>query len=202
MPEPDDSLERACWCRGWTPVAGIDEAGRGALAGPVVAAAVILRHGARGYRDSKELLPPERERLAEEIRSTAVAWAVGVADAAEVDEVNVLEATRRAAVRAVRALRPSAGALVTDYLQLDVRVPVLWVPRADGTSCSVAAASILAKVTRDELMRRYEASYPGFDFASHKGYGSPRHLEALHELGPTPIHRRTFRPVAQARLFP
>ena len=202
MPEPDFSLEHACWCRGWSPVAGVDEAGRGALAGPVVAAAVILRRGAYAYRDSKELPPPERERLAVEIRGAALAWAVGIAEPDEIDRVNVLEATRLAAVRAVRELRFRAAALVTDYLDLEVPVPVLAVPKADGTSCSVAAASILAKTTRDDLMRRYEDAYPGFGFASHKGYGSPQHLDALTRRGPTRIHRLTFRPVAQARLFP
>ena len=183
-------------------MAGIDEAGRGALAGPVVAAAVILKRGRYAYRDSKEVPPPDRERLAVEIRCGALAWAVGVAGPDEIDRVNVLEATRLAALRAVGQLALRAAALVTDYLELDVDVPVLAVPKADGSSCSVAAASILAKVTRDDLMRRYEEAYPGFGFASHKGYGSPQHLDALRTHGPTAIHRRSFRPVAQAPLFP
>lgn len=201
MPEPDFSLERACWERGWTPVAGVDEAGRGALAGPVVAAAVILRRGDGGYRDSKQVAPDERERLAERIRAEAVAWSIGVADAGEIDRVNVLEATKLAAVRAVRGLAWRAGALVTDYLYLDVPIPVVAVARGDGASCSIAAASILAKTERDGIMRAFETAYPGFGFASHKGYGSPMHLEALRTQGVSPVHRRTFRPVAQARLF-
>lgn len=190
------------WRRGYSPVAGVDEAGRGALAGPVVAAAVIMARGATGYRDSKQLSPPQRSRLAEQIRRSAVAWSVGLADAVEVDRLNVLEATRRAAVRAVHGLRVRPLALVTDYLELDLPEPILAVPRADGTSCNVAAASILAKVTRDALMCDLDETVPGYGFSSHKGYGSPRHLLALRELGPSAIHRHTFRPVAQARLFP
>lgn len=189
------------WRRGYSPVAGIDEAGRGALAGPVVAAAVVLGRGHEGYRDSKLLTPKRRGELAHEIRHTAVAWAVGYAEADEVDRVNVLQATRRAAVRALSGLGLRPEALVTDYLQLDVDVPVLAVPRADSTSASVAAASILAKVTRDELMCRLDQTVPGYGFSSHKGYGSGRHLEALQRLGPSPAHRRSFKPVRQARLF-
>lgn len=189
------------WRRGYTPVAGIDEAGRGALAGPVVAAAVVLGRGHEGYRDSKQLSPSRRAVLARQIRETAVAWSVGYADADEVDRVNVLQATRRAAMRALTDLGLRPEALVTDYLELDVDVPVLAVPRADGTSASVAAASILAKVTRDELMCRLDETVPGYGFASHKGYGSGRHLEALQLLGPSRVHRRSFKPVRQARLF-
>jgi ribonuclease HII len=168
----------------------------------VVAAAVILRRGDGGYRDSKTIDPAERERLAERIRATAVAWSVGVAEADEIDQINVLEATRRAAIRAVEGLACRAGALVTDYLALDVPVPVVAVAKGDATSCSIAAASILAKTTRDALMRTFDTTYPGFGFASNKGYGSPLHLEALRAQGVSPIHRRTFRPVAQVRLFP
>jgi ribonuclease HII len=201
VPDADFSLEAMFWQRGYTPVAGVDEAGRGALAGPVVAAAVILACGATGYRDSKQLSPTQRSRLAEQIRRTAIAWSVGMADAAEVDRLNVLEATRHAAVRAVRGLRVRPAALVTDYLELDLSQPMLAIPRADGASCNVAAASILAKVTRDALMCDLDETLPGYDFSSHKGYGSPRHLHALRELGPSAVHRHTFRPVAQARLF-
>lgn len=201
MPETDFSLEAMFWRRGYTPVAGIDEAGRGALAGPVVAAAVILGAGANEYRDSKRLSPVQRSRLADEIRSCSIAWSVGLAEPDEVDALNVLEATRLAAIRAVEGLAVRPAALVTDYLALDLPVPILAVPRADDTSCSVAAASIVAKVARDALMCGFDATVPGYGFASHKGYGSARHLAALQELGPSPIHRRTFRPVAQARLF-
>ena len=201
MPEPDFSLEAACWRRGLTPVAGVDEAGRGALAGPVVAAAVVLVPGDHPYRDSKELDPPLRERLAEQIKASAVAWAVACAEPDEIDRWNVLQATRVAALRAVRALAPRPAALVTDYLDVAAGVPVVAVVRGDGRSASVAAASILAKTTRDRMMRDFDDAYPGFGFAAHKGYGSPAHLAALDQLGPCAIHRRSFKPVAQARLF-
>ena len=201
MPEPDFSLEAACWCRGLTPVAGVDEAGRGALAGPVVAAAVVLTPGEHPYRDSKELDPATREQLAEQIKRTAVAWAVASAEPDEIDRWNVLEATRVAALRAVKSLAPRPAALVTDYLELAAGVPVVAVVGGDGRSSSIAAASILAKTTRDRMMRDFDGTYPGFGFASHPGYGSPAHLAALDTLGPCAIHRRTFKPVAQARLF-
>lgn len=201
MPEPDFTLEAACWRRGLTPVAGVDEAGRGALAGPVVAAAVILTPGEHPYRDSKQLDAATRERLAERIRATAVGWAVARAEPDEIDRFNILEATKIAALRALHALAPRPCALVTDYLELATEVPVIAVTGGDGRSASVAAASILAKTARDALMRDFEHAYPGFGFASHKGYGSPEHLAALDALGPCAIHRRTFRPVAQARLF-
>ena len=201
MPDPDFALEAACWRRGLTPVAGVDEAGRGALAGPVVAAAVVLVPGDHPYRDSKQLDAPTRERLAEQIKASAVAWAVACAEPDEIDRWNVLEATRVAALRAVRALVPRPAALVTDYLDVAARVPVVAVAGGDGRSASIAAASILAKTTRDRMMRDFDDAYPGFGFAAHKGYGSPAHLAALDELGPCAIHRRSFKPVAQARLF-
>ena len=201
MPEPDFSLEAACWSRGWTPVAGVNEAGRGALAGPVVAAAVILVPGDHPYRDSKQLDAATREHLADAIKASAVAWSVACAEPAEIDRWNVLEATRIAAVRAVRQLTTRASALVTDYLHVAAGIPVLAVAKGDGRSASIAAASILAKTTRDRLMRDFDGAYPGFGFAAHKGYGSPAHLAALDELGPCAIHRRSFKPVAQARLF-
>ena len=201
MPEPDFSLEAACWRRGLTPVAGVDEAGRGALAGPVVAAAVVLTPGEHPYRDSKELDPATRDRLAERIRATAVAWAVACADPDEIDRWNVLEATRVAALRAVRTLAPRPAALVTDYLDVAAGVPVVAVAGGDGRSASIAAASILAKTTRDRMMRELDHAYPGFGFAAHKGYGSREHLAALDALGPCAIHRRSFKPVVQARLF-
>lgn len=200
---PDLSLERTFWSRGHDHVAGVDEAGRGAWAGPVAVAAVILPSDERDwpFRDSKTLTPARREALASRIREVAVAWAVEFADAREVDEHNVLGATRRAALRALARLDPAPQALVTDYLVLDTALPFLAPPRADSRSTSVAAASILAKTARDEVMRDLDRAWPGYGFADHKGYGAPAHRAALDRLGPCDAHRLSFAPVAQARLL-
>ena len=198
---PDWSLEARLWQRGYTPLAGIDEAGRGALAGPVVAAAVVLPPGEHPFRDSKALSARARERLAERVRAVALAWAVGEASAAEIDRLNVLEATRLAARRALARLMLAPAALVTDYLRIGAGLPELAVPRADARSLQVAAASILAKTHRDAIMRDLAERYPGYGFAGHKGYGAAAHLDALARLGPCPQHRRSFAPVAQGRLF-
>lgn len=179
----------------------MDEAGRGALAGPVVAAVVILPVGEHPFRDSKTLLPERRETLAEAVRSCALAWAVGRAEPDEVDALNVLRATHLAASRALRALTVRPRALVTDFLRLEYAGAVLAVPRADARSPQVAAASLLAKTERDRWMREADGHWPGYGFASNKGYGVPHHLEALGRLGPCPLHRRTFGPVAQPRLW-
>ena len=194
-------LERDLWLRGYSPVAGVDEAGRGALAGPVVAAAVILPHGTFAYDDSKKLSAVVRAALAEDIKLKALAWAVGMASAQEVDTLNVLWATHLAARRAVAQLELRPAALVTDYLKLAVSYPVTAVPKADARSFQVAAASILAKTTRDALMAEYAHDYPHYGFEGHKGYSAPRHLAALSQHGPCDLHRRSFRPVAQAPLF-
>lgn len=199
---PDWSLEEQLWRE--VPagrLAGIDEAGRGALAGPVVVAAVILEpHRQYDYRDSKTLQPAQRDRLAALIRAEAVAYAVAYASAAEVDEFNVLGATHLAALRAVAALQPPAAGLVTDYLRLVSGLPELAVARGDQRSFQIAAASILAKVGRDTLMRELDARHPGYGFASNKGYGSARHLRGLAELGHCFEHRLTFAPVARCAL--
>ncbi|MEJ2290504.1 MAG: ribonuclease HII [Deinococcales bacterium] len=202
-PAPSWALEAALWSRGYTPVAGVDEAGRGALAGPVVAAAVVLPPGEHPFRDSKVLTPRRREELARLVRERALAWCVAEASPAEIDRLNILEATRLAARRAVAGLgsRPTPAALVTDYLRLGAGIPELAVAKADGLSLQVAAASILAKTVRDDRMRALAITYPGYGFDGHKGYGSPAHLDALARLGPCPEHRRTFAPVAQGRLF-
>ena len=197
----DWRLERPLWRLGYTPLAGVDEAGRGALAGPVVVAAVVLPCGSYPFDDSKLLSARARERLAAEIERVALACGVGVATAQEVDAFNVLRATHLAAKRALEQLSPSPAALVTDYLALAWPGPVLAPAKADATSVQVAAASILAKTARDAVMLELEARYPGYGFARHKGYGAPSHLAALARLGPTPEHRLSFRPVAQGRLF-
>jgi ribonuclease HII len=195
---PDWSLEAVLWAHGCTPVAGVDEAGRGALAGPVVAAAVILPLGPHPYRDSKTLPAETREEMALRIRSEALAWGIGIADPGEIDELNVLRATHLAAGRALARLRRRLNphGLVTDYLRLEDQAAVLAVPRADGRSFQTAAAGVLAKVTRDALMAEHALSHPGYGFESNKGYGTPAHLCGLDRLGPCPLHRMTFRPLS------
>ena len=192
-------LELPHWRAGLR-VAGVDEAGRGALAGPLAVGAVVLPPGAWPFRDSKTLTPRARARLAAEVRRVALAAGVGWASNREIDRLGVLAATHLAARRALSRLGLAPDLVLTDYLALDLTVPVLAPPRADRQSPSVAAASILAKVARDRLMVGLEARYPGYGFARHKGYGTPEHLAALARLGPTPLHRRRFAPVARVKL--
>lgn len=196
---PDWSLEEKLWRLGCTPVAGIDEAGRGAIAGPVVAAAVVLPLGQHPYRDSKTVPPALREEMAERIRREAVAWAVGVAEVDEVAARNVLGATHLAAGRALEKLRErlEPHGLVTDYLWLNDSAQVLAVPRADSRSFQAAAAGILAKVTRDEIMCRLAEEHPCYQFERNKGYGTPAHLRALDVSGPCPAHRLSFAPLTR-----
>lgn len=191
-------LEAPFWAQGLR-VAGLDEAGRGAWAGPIVVGAVVLPPGVYPFRDSKRLPPEERLRLGEEVKRRALAYGIGVAEAFEVDQLGVLRATHLAAERALSALEVEA--LVTDYLFLETPLPLLSPPQAEEKSPSVAAASILAKVHRDALMEALDRLYPGYGFARHKGYGTAEHREALRRLGPSPLHRKTFRPVAQALLL-
>jgi ribonuclease HII len=193
-------LEEPFWRDGRL-VAGVDEAGRGALAGPVVVAAVILPPGRHPYRDSKKLSPRQRELLLDRLLSSALAWAVAAASAAEIDRLGVLKATHVAAYAALARLRRPAGAVITDYLFLDLETPLLAPPRAEDASPSVAAASILAKVVRDRHMQGLHLVYPSYGFAAHKGYGTARHLAALRRYGPCPVHRRRFTPVAQSGLW-
>jgi ribonuclease HII len=209
---PSWELEQQLWQQGCKQVAGLDEAGRGALAGPVVVGIVILPNTLpkKAYdtiNDSKTIAETSRDILANHIKTIALSWAVGFTTAYEVDEHNVLAATHLAAERALDVLETvllTAGTpldgLVTDYLKLARPYPVLAPAKADSTSLQVAAASILAKTTRDTFMRRAHASYPQYAFVSNKGYGSSRHLAALTEQGPCRLHRRTFKPVA-ARLL-
>lgn len=179
-------------------MAGVDEAGRGPLAGPVVAAAVVLDRRCRiaGLHDSKRLSARQREEVAEAIRRRAVSWAVAEATVEEVDRLNVLHAARLAMRRAVEALavRPSM-VLVDGRWGLVVDVPQRTVVGGDGSVACIAAASVLAKVERDRIMAELDRVYPGYGFAQHKGYACPAHLEALRRLGPSPVHRRSFAPV-------
>lgn len=188
-------------------MAGVDEAGRGPLAGPVVAAAVVLDRGCRipGLQDSKRLSARQREEVAEAIRRRAVSWAVAQATVEEVDRLNVLHAARLAMRRAVEALgvRPSV-VLVDGGWGLAVDLPQRTVVGGDAAVACIAAASVLAKVERDRIMAELDRAYPGYGFAQHKGYACPAHLEALRRLGPSPVHRRSFAPVRalQTGLWP
>jgi ribonuclease HII len=193
--------ERGAWARG-VRVAGVDEVGRGPLAGPVIVAAVILDPGApiEGLRDSKLLTPRQRRLLAREIRIRAAAWSLGRAGPRRVDAMNVLGATWHAMRRALARLAVSPGLVLVDG---HLRIPGLSCPQraiveGDRRSASVAAASILAKVARDALMVRADRRYPGYEFRRHKGYATALHLAALARLGPCPLHRRSFRGIAAA----
>jgi ribonuclease HII len=198
------TLERRFWRVGYRLVAGVDEVGRGAWAGPVVAAAVILppdlpqlRRALRGVTDSKALTPRQRDRLFSTIQAVALAVGVGGAGAGEVDRDGLLSATRAAMQRALAMLAPRPEALLIDAVDLStlVALPQRAVIRGDSLSLSVAAASIVAKVSRDRWMAGLEARYPGYGFARHKGYGTPAHCAALERLGVCDLHRRSFAPV-------
>ncbi len=183
---------------GFARIAGVDEAGRGCLAGPVVAAAVIVdsRVLVPGVDDSKQLSPEDRERLAALIRRTALAFSVCSISAEVIDRVNILEATRLAMRGALGGLAPAPDCAVIDALFISgLPYPCLPVVRGDALSYAVACASILAKVARDASMVALEQEHPGYGFAFHKGYGVPEHLAALLHLGPSPVHRMTFRRV-------
>lgn len=189
--------EKKAWETGAALVAGVDEVGRGSLFGPVVAAAVILDRGyrIRGLRDSKLLLPERRELLAPRIREHAVAWAVAAVDAARIDQINIYHASRLAMREAVLLLQPAADHLLIDALRLECDVPQRAIIHGDALSASIAAASILAKVERDRLMCEWDAIFPEYGLASHKGYSTPQHIAALQKHGPTPLHRQSFAPV-------
>ncbi|MBN1518048.1 ribonuclease HII [Candidatus Sumerlaeota bacterium] len=180
---------------GCAQLAGVDEAGRGPLAGPVVAAAAILPPEARfdGLNDSKQVPEERREELYDEICARAIAWGVGIAEADEIDRINILQATLRAAQRALSQLQTQPDHIISDYLKIpDQPCAVEAIKKGDATSASVAAASILAKVTRDRLMRRYDVEWPEYGFAAHKGYAAAAHKAALLEHGPCSIHRFSF----------
>jgi len=193
-------FERAARQSGWTRIAGIDEAGRGALFGPVVAAAVILNPKRRivGLDDSKKLASDRRAELAERIREHAVAWAVAEVDAARIDAWNIYQASRQAMTAALEQLTIAPDYLLIDAMELDVLIEQKSLIKGDARSVSIAAASILAKTHRDTRLDEWDSVYPGYGFAQHKGYGTPEHLAALKRLGPTPLHRHSFAPVRQA----
>src|SRR6202049_3466621 len=192
--------EKRAWASGASMVAGVDEVGRGSLFGPVVAAAVILDrdYRVRGLRDSKLLLAERREVLAQRIREHAVAWAVASVDAAHIDQINIYHASRLAMREAVLRLAPAADHLLVDALRIDCELPQRPIIHGDALSASIAAASIIAKVHRDNLIRQWDPIFPEYCLASNKGYSTPRHLAALREHGPTPLHRQSFAPVWQS----
>lgn len=189
--------EKRAWASGAILVAGVDEVGRGSLFGPVVAAAVILdrNYRLRGLRDSKLLLAERRELLAPRIREHAIAWAVAAVDAARIDQINIYQASRLAMREAVMRLQPAADHLLIDAVKLDCELPQRAIIHGDALSASIAAASILAKVERDRMMCEWDAVFPEYGLASHKGYSTPQHLAALEQYGPTPLHRQSFAPV-------
>ena len=192
--------ENKAWACGARLVAGVDEVGRGSLFGPVVAAAVILdpAYRVRGLRDSKLLLPERREILAERIRQHALAWAIAAVDAACIDQINIYQASRVAMLQAVIQLKPSADHLLIDALRLDCDLPQRAIIHGDALSASIAAASILAKVERDRMVREWDPVFPVYRLASNKGYSTPHHLAALRQHGPSPLHRQSFAPVWNA----
>ena len=204
---PTYSEERRLLREGFAPVAGLDEVGRGCLAGPVVAGAAILPRNPRGgwvseTRDSKQMTARQRERVLVELQARAPALATGAATAAEIDRIGIVPATRLAMHRAVEALTVAPAFLLIDAIELpDLPLPQKPIVRGDATCLSIAAASIVAKVTRDRMMTSEDTAYPPYGFATNKGYGTRHHLRALEERGPCPIHRRSFAPVRQPALL-
>jgi len=196
--------ERLARLSGYTCIAGVDEAGRGALFGPVFAGAVILSpdRPIRGLRDSKELPEHRRDVLAERIRERAVSWSVASADAYEVDRINIYQAAKLAMERAIRSLSPACDYLLTDAVPLQLGIPHEAIIHGDAQVQCIAAASILAKTARDKCMREWHAVFPEFGLARHKGYATDEHTEALRKYGPTLLHRFSFEPVRLACPFP
>ena len=206
---PDLSNERRLYGRGFEPVAGVDEAGRGPLAGPVVAAAVVLPSNLSGNEawlagldDSKRLSAHQRERAFQLIQQYALSISVAEESPEEIDQLGIGRAVIRAMLRAVAGLSVAPQHLLLDYVPIkECPYPFEALVKGDGRSYSIAAASIIAKVTRDRGMEQAEASYPGYAFARNKGYPTARHRHQLRELGPCPLHRRSFAPVRQAALL-
>ncbi len=201
-------FERDLWSREFTLVAGVDEAGRGPLAGPVVAAAVILpatwANGGFAPRlvdlnDSKQLTETQRENFFEIITTHPdLRYAIAIVDAATIDRINILQATHRAMNEALAQLQPQPQHVLVDGRPVkSMTLPQTALVKGDSRSYSIAAASVLAKVTRDRLMREFDAKFPGYGFAIHKGYGVPQHIAAIEKLGPCPIHRMSFAPLKQ-----
>ncbi len=193
-------FEKEAWGGGARLVAGVDEVGRGCLFGPVVAAAVILdpNYRIRGLRDSKLLPEARREKLAKRIREHAVAISIAAVDAARIDQLNIYHASRLAMLEAVSKLSPAPDYLLIDAIKIDFDCPQRPIIHGDALCASIAAASIVAKVERDALVREWDPVYPAYGLASNKGYSTPRHIASLREHGPSPLHRQSFAPVWMA----
>jgi ribonuclease HII len=202
-PSPDFSFESTLWKNDCQYVAGVDEAGRGALAGPVVAAVVVFRayiplKDLDGVRDSKEMTPSMRGKWAEKLRELALAWGVGFATSQEIDDLGIIPSTRTAAQRAIERLHITPGHILLDYLFLpDSPIPQTSLIKGDARSMSIAAASVIAKTTLDALLEDLDAQYPGYGFARHKGYGTAAHRAAIVKFGPSPIHRLSYKPLLE-----
>ena len=204
---PHIEYERKLWEEGYRIVAGLDEAGRGAWAGPVYAAAVVLPNDERicnllsGVRDSKRMTAHQRQRWEGCIKSASIAWAVGSADNKEIDELGIVPATCLAMRRALDEINNPPHYLLVDYLKIpDCSAPQISIVKGDCLSLSIAAASVLAKISRDAFMTKMDEEYPGYGFARHKGYGTALHITMLEKLGPCEIHRMTFRPLINSSL--
>ena len=192
---PTYEIEEKMSAEGYNAICGVDEAGRGPLSGPVCAAAVIMPHGLviEGLNDSKKLTAKKREKLFDIIIQNAVAYGIGLASPEEIDAINILNADMLAMKRAIEALQiPADFALVDGNIARDLPIPAMPVIKGDALSYSIAAASVLAKVTRDRLCLEDDKNYPEYGFAKHKGYGTKEHMDALRRLGPSPIHRKSF----------
>ena len=198
---PTFTEEKTLEAQGYRLIAGVDEVGRGALAGPIAAAAVILPRNINGpwlnmVRDSKQLTPAKRQRLSNHIRETAIAFGIGMVSHEVINTRGIIRATRLAMKLAIDQLSPSADSLLIDYMQVpEVSLPQRGIKGGDGLCFSIACASIIAKVARDQLMVEFDRTYPGYGLAVHKGYGTKEHLTCLWRLGASPIHRVSFKPV-------
>ena len=191
------AYEKECYARGIELIAGVDEVGRGPLAGPVVAAAVILPKACKipGLNDSKKIPKSKHKEIYEAVLQEAIAISIGVKDNHVIDQVNIYEATKLAMMEAIGQLEPQPQHLLIDAMKLDLPISQTSIIKGDANSLSIAAASIVAKVTRDQMMEEFDKEYPGYDFAQNAGYGTAKHLAGLDKLGVTPIHRRSFEPV-------
>ena len=191
------AYEKECYARGIKLIAGVDEVGRGPLAGPVVAAAVILPKACKipGLNDSKKIPKFKHKEIYEAVLQEAIAIGIGVKDNHVIDQVNIYEATKLAMMEAIGQLEPQPQHLLIDAMKLDLPISQTSIIKGDANSLSIAAASIVAKVTRDQMMEEFDREYPGYDFAQNAGYGTAKHLAGLDKLGVTPIHRRSFEPV-------
>ena len=191
------AYEKELYTQGIDLIAGVDEVGRGPLAGPVVAAAVILPKACKipGLNDSKKIPKSKHKEIYEAVLQNAIAIGIGIKDNQVIDQVNIYEATKLAMMEAIGQLEPQPQHLLIDAMKLDLPIPQTSIIKGDANSLSIAAASIVAKVTRDQMMEEFDKEYPGYDFAQNAGYGTAKHLAGLDKLGVTPIHRRSFEPV-------